>query len=70
MIKESKVLREVDLQEKMIYVPFPMVEEPYFSLPTVVPPAVTPTVGETPATNVASSSATTTEQHGFHPQSV
>jgi hypothetical protein len=38
-----------------------MVEEPYFSIPTVVPPTVTPTVGETPAANVASSSATTTE---------
>lgn len=61
MIKGSKVLREVDLQEKRTYVPFPMVEEPYFSIPTVVPPTVTPTVGETPAANVASSSATTTE---------
>jgi hypothetical protein len=39
-----------------------MVEEPYFSIPTVVPPTVTSTVGETPAANVASSSATTTEQ--------
>jgi hypothetical protein len=39
-----------------------MVEEPYFSIPTVVPPTVIPIVGETPAANVASPSATTTEQ--------
>jgi hypothetical protein len=62
MIKGSKVLREVDLQEKRIHVPFPMVEEPYFSIPIVVPPIVIPTVGETPTANVASPSATITEQ--------
>jgi hypothetical protein len=62
MTKGSKVLREADLQEKRTYVPFPMVEEPYFSIPTVVPPTVIPTVGEAPAVNVASPSATTIEQ--------
>jgi hypothetical protein len=62
MIKGSKVLREVDLQKKGMCVPIPMVEEPYFSIPVVAPPAVVPTGGETPATNVASPSATTTEQ--------
>jgi hypothetical protein len=46
MIKGSKVLREVDLQEKRMYVPFSMVEEPYFSIPIVVPPTVIPTMGE------------------------
>jgi hypothetical protein len=59
MIKGSKVLREVDLKEKRMYVPFPMVEEPYFSIPIVVPAIVIPTVGETPAANVTSPSATT-----------
>jgi hypothetical protein len=39
-----------------------MVEEPYLSIPIVIPPTVTPTLGETPVENVASSSATTTEQ--------
>jgi hypothetical protein len=39
-----------------------MVEEPYFSIPAEVPPTVIPTVSETPAVNVASPSATTTEQ--------
>jgi hypothetical protein len=43
MIKESKVLREVDFQEKRTYVPILMVEEPYFSIPDVVPPTVVTT---------------------------
>jgi hypothetical protein len=62
MIKGSKVIKEVDLQEKRTYVPFPMVEEPYFSKPTEVPPTVIPTVSKTSAINVASPSATTIEQ--------
>jgi hypothetical protein len=53
---------EVDLQEKRTYVPIPMVEEPYFSIPAVVPPTVVTTRGETPAANIASPSATTTKQ--------
>ena len=39
-----------------------MVEEPYFSIPAVVPPTVVTTRGETPAANIVSPSATTTEQ--------
>jgi hypothetical protein len=62
MIKGSKVFREVDLQEKRTYVPIPMVEEPYFSIPVVVPPTVVTTRGKTPAANIVSTSATTTEQ--------
>jgi hypothetical protein len=62
MMTGSKVLREVDLQEKRTYIPFSMVEESYFSIPTLVPPTIIPTVSETPAANVASPSATTTEQ--------
>jgi len=61
MIKGSKVLREVDLQEKRTYVPIPMVEEPYFSIPAVVLPTVVMTRGETSAANIVSPSATTTE---------
>jgi hypothetical protein len=62
MIKGSKVLREVDLKENRTYVPISMVEESYFSIPTMFPPTVVITGGETPAANVASPSATTTEQ--------
>jgi hypothetical protein len=39
-----------------------MVEEPYFSIPAVVSPTVVTTRGETPAANIVSPSATTTEQ--------
>jgi hypothetical protein len=62
MIKGSKVLEEVDLQEKRVYFPISMVEEPYFSIPAVVPPTVFLTGGATPTANVASPSASTTEQ--------
>jgi hypothetical protein len=62
MIKGIKVLREVDLQENRTYGLFPIVEEPYFSIPTMVPPTVIPTMSETPAANVASASATTKKQ--------
>jgi hypothetical protein len=50
MIKGSKVLKEVDLQEKRTYVLIPMVEEPYFLIHSEVPP----TRMETPPANVAS----------------
>jgi hypothetical protein len=62
MIKGSQVFRKIDLQEKRTYVLIPMVEEPYFSIPVVVPPTVVTTGGETPAANVASLSAITIEQ--------
>jgi hypothetical protein len=39
-----------------------MVEEPYFSIPIVVPLMVVTTRGETPTANIVSQSATTTEQ--------
>jgi hypothetical protein len=39
--------------EKRVFAPIPMVEEPYFSIPSEVPPLVVPTVSETPTTNVA-----------------
>jgi hypothetical protein len=60
--KASKVLREVGHQKKRTYVPISMVEEPYFSISVVVPQTVVPTGGETPVANLASPSATTTEQ--------
>jgi hypothetical protein len=45
-----------------VYVPIWMVEEPYFSKPTEVPPPVLANFDEIPATNVASSSTTISEQ--------
>jgi hypothetical protein len=58
MIKGSTVLQELDLQEKRMYVPILMVEEPYFSIHAEVPPIVVPNESETPATNIASPSTT------------
>jgi hypothetical protein len=63
MIKGSKVLREVDLREKRTYVPIPMVEEPYFSIPAVVPPTVVTTRGETPAQFDSSKSVAQESSH-------
>jgi len=40
MIKGSMVRREIDLEEKRVYAPTPIVEEPYFSLHCVVTPPV------------------------------
>ena len=47
IIKSSKVLIEVDLQEKRTYVLIPMVEEPYFLMPIEVPPTAVLTRSET-----------------------
>jgi hypothetical protein len=44
MVRGSMVPREIDLEEKWLYVPTPMIQEPVF-LPRVVPtPAVVPTM--------------------------
>jgi hypothetical protein len=58
IIKGSKVLREIDLQEKRMFVSIPMVEEPYFSIPIEVPPTVVPTKSETSAANAFMQSLT------------
>ena len=38
MIRGSMVARKIDLEEKRVFVPTPMTQEPYFSLPIVVAP--------------------------------
>src|SRR6185503_8856084 len=40
MIRGSMVPREIDLEEKRVYVPTPMIQEPFFSLPVDVAPNV------------------------------
>ncbi|KAJ1256081.1 hypothetical protein BS78_K088500 [Paspalum vaginatum] len=62
MIWGSTTPREVNLQEKRTYVPFPMVEEPYFSMPAEIAPPVQPTVVATPTMDVGSSSTTMNER--------
>jgi len=42
MIMGSKVAREISLEEKRVFMPTPMDEEPFFALPIVV--AAAPTV--------------------------
>jgi hypothetical protein len=48
MIRGSMVAREISLQEKRVYVPTPMVEEPFFTLPIAVAPIVQDTVALLP----------------------
>ncbi|WVZ92498.1 hypothetical protein U9M48_038558 [Paspalum notatum var. saurae] len=62
MIRGSMAPREVNFQEKRMYVPFPMVEEPYFSMPAEVTPPVQPTVIATPTVDAGSSGTTAIEQ--------
>jgi hypothetical protein len=40
VMRGSTVSREIRLQEKRVYVPTPMVEEPFFSIPAAVTPIV------------------------------
>ena len=40
MVKGSMVGRQINLEEKRVYVPTPMVQEPFFTLPVVAVPIV------------------------------
>ena len=44
MIRGSMVAREIIFEEKWVYVPTPMVQEPFFMLPVVAVPTVQDTV--------------------------
>ena len=44
MIRESMVAQEIDLEEKRVYAPTPMIHESFFSLPAVATPTVQDTV--------------------------
>jgi len=47
MVRGSMVAREIDLEEKRVYVPTPMIQEPFFSLlvagAPIIPDIVMPT---------------------------
>ena len=60
MIRGSMVAQEISFEEKQVYVPTPMVQEPFFSLPVVVVPTVQDTVVTTP---VVSSPVATMNEH-------
>ena len=48
MIRGSMVARKINLEEKRVFVPTPMTQEPYFCLPMAVAPAVQRTAVPTP----------------------
>jgi hypothetical protein len=48
LIRGSKVAREINLEEKWVHAPTPMVQEPFFTLPVVAAPTVQDTVVTTP----------------------
>ena len=48
MVRGSMVPREIDLEEKRVYAPTPMIQEPFFSVPVVAAPAVHDTVVPAP----------------------
>ena len=59
MIRGSMIPREIILEEKRVYVPTPMIQEPFFSLPVATAPTVQGTIVTTPV--VSSPIATTNE---------
>jgi hypothetical protein len=60
MVRGSMAAREINLKEKRVYVPTPMVQEPYFLLPVTVVPTVQDTEVTTP---VVSSPVATINEH-------
>ena len=48
MVRGSMVAREIDLEEKRVCVPTPMIEEPFFSLPVAAAPTIPDIVMPTP----------------------
>ena len=59
MVRGSMVARQINFKEKRVYVPTPMVQEPFFSLPVAAAPTVQDIVVTTPV--VSSPIATTNE---------
>ena len=49
MVRGSMVAREIDLEEKRVCVPTPMIEEPFFSLPVAAAPTIPDIVVPAPA---------------------
>ena len=48
MMRESMVAQEIDLEEKRVYAPTPMIHESFFSLPAVAAPTVQDTIVSAP----------------------
>ena len=63
MIRGSMVAREINFEEKRVYMPTPMVQEPFFTLPVVAVPTVQDIVVTSP---VVCSSLATMNEHEEH----
>ena len=62
MIRGSGANREIDLEEKSVYAPTPIIEEPYFSLPTEITPSMQRTHDVVPDVDVESSGTAQSEE--------
>jgi len=62
MIRGSGASREIDLEEKRVYAPTPIIEEPYFSLPTEITPSMQRTHDAVPDVDVESSGTAQSEE--------
>jgi hypothetical protein len=60
LIRGSKVAREINLEEKRVHAPTPMVQEPFFTLPVVAAPTVQDIMV---TTHVVSSPVATMNEH-------
>ena len=60
MIRGSMVTREISFEEKRVYVPTPIVQEPFFTLHVVVVPTVQDTIVTAP---IVSSPMETMNEH-------
>ena len=59
MVMGNMVTQEINLEEKRVYAPTPMIQEPFFSIPVAAAPTVHDTMVTTPI--VSSPMATTNE---------
>jgi len=48
MVRGSMVARKIDLEEKRVFVPTPMIQEPFFALPVAAAPTVQNTIVPAP----------------------
>ena len=60
MVRGSMVARKIDLEEKRVFVPTPMIQEPFFALPVAAAPTVQNTIVPAP---VVSSLVVATNQN-------
>ena len=60
MVRGSMVARKIDLEEKRVFVPTPMIHEPFFALPVAAAPTVQNTIVPAP---VVSSPVVATNQN-------